>query len=97
MFAHYLSEEICGGQVGYRPALIVSIIITAIMSNLGFSGIMTLAMPIVFAIYPALIVLSLVNIAHVLYGFKWVKIPVFATLIITLVVQHGTSLLALLK
>lgn len=97
VFASYLSDEVFAGKLAYHPALIASITITAIMSNLGFSGIMTLVMPVISVIYPALIVLALVNMAQVLYGFKWVKAPVFATLGVTVAMQYGPAVLALIK
>lgn len=96
VFATYISEEVCSGKVSYRGALMVSILITAIMSNLGFSGIMALVGPVVSAIYPALIVLSLVNIANVLYGFDWIKLPVFGTFAATLYLQFGEQIQALI-
>ena len=89
VFAEYLHEEIFPGFMSYRFALIFTIITTAVVSNLGFSGIMTILMPVTSAIYPALIVLSFVNAAHVFFGFKWVKIPFYTTLGITLAMQYG--------
>lgn len=96
VFATYMSEEVCGGKVNYRVALMVSILITGIMSNLGFSGIMYLVGPVIFTLYPALIVLALVNIAQVLYGFEWIKLPVFATFLLTLYLQFGEQIQALI-
>jgi hypothetical protein len=42
---------------------------------------------VIVACYPALIVLALSNLAYKLFGFKWVRAPVFATLTVTIVLM----------
>jgi branched-chain amino acid:cation transporter, LIVCS family len=83
VFTEYLQKELLQNKIGYKPALITTIAITSMMSNLGFGGIMKLATPVIFFIYPSLIVLAFANAAHKLFGFKPVKIPVFVTLLVT--------------
>ncbi|MBX9830788.1 branched-chain amino acid transport system II carrier protein [Candidatus Babeliales bacterium] len=88
VFATYLQKEVFAGKLSYRVALITTITISTIMSNLGFSGIMKVTMPVISLIYPALLVLALVQSAHVLFGFKWIKVPVFATFAVTVVMYY---------
>lgn len=85
VFAQYLSDDIFAKKLKYEWALLITLIITVIFTNLGFVGIMRILGPIVEVCYPALIVLSVLNIAYKLFGFKPVKVPVYATLLITIV------------
>jgi LIVCS family branched-chain amino acid:cation transporter len=81
VFADYLSTDLLKKKISYRTAAILSVAVACAFANLGFEGIMNYIEPMAFICYPAMIVLSLVNIAHKLFGFKPVKTPVFATLI----------------
>ena len=92
VFATYLSSELFPDKLNYRNALIVTVLITTVMSNLGFAGIVKIMMPIVMALYPALLILCLVSSAQVLFGFKWIKTPFFVTLAGTLVMQYWSTL-----
>ena len=83
VFARYLQRELFNERIKYHSALVISILITAVMSNLGFGGIMTLAEPIIMLIYPSLIVLAFANAAYKLFGFKMVKTPVAITFLLT--------------
>lgn len=85
IFSDFLRYEICGGRLGYAPSLVITLIITAIFSNLGFEGIMKIIHPMVLICYPAIIVLAVSNIAYKLFNFKVVKIPVFVTFVVSLV------------
>ena len=53
-----------------------------VFSNLGFVGIMGLLEPILFVVYPAVIMLTLVNVLYKLISFRPARAPVFATIII---------------
>lgn len=88
VFAEFLHHEVSSKRIGYIPALIGTLIVTFFISTLNFSGIVKLLAPILQVCYPALIVLSVVNIANKLWGFKWVKTPVFVTFVLT--VAHYT-------
>lgn len=85
VFAEYLQKSIFRGHLKYVSCLIMTTIASGAMANLGFSTLMSLIVPVIVACYPALIVLSIVNIAHKLFGFRFVKTPVFATLAITVI------------
>ena len=60
-------------------ALLVTLLIAFGVSTLEFSGIAAFLAPILETLYPALIVLTLVNIANKLWGVKLRRWPVLLT------------------
>lgn len=87
VFAEYLHRFVFRHKVSYSKTLLLAIVITVFMSNLGFAGIMKIIVPVALAIYPATIVLCLAGIAKQFWGFKYIKTTFFATLAITLFFQ----------
>ncbi|HLF66842.1 MAG TPA: branched-chain amino acid transport system II carrier protein [Gammaproteobacteria bacterium] len=85
VFADFLNRAILKDKNHYVHWLIVTTIIAFVMSFLGFEKIVTLIFPILQVCYPFIIVLALCNIAHKLWGVKYVKIPVLITFILTLI------------
>lgn len=85
VFAEFIHEDITAYKVSYRSALIFTLAATFLMSTLDFAGIMKFLEPILFVIYPALIVLAVVNFLNKAIGFKPVKVPVIVTFIISLI------------
>lgn len=83
VFAEFLYEDISQFKLGYISSLIITLVVTAFVATFNFSSIVSFLAPILQAIYPALIVLSLTNIFYKLYDFKPVKTPFFLTLAIT--------------
>lgn len=81
IFADYLRKDLCKGQISSTSALIVTLLITTLFAMLGFGGIAAFLGPIVQIIYPGLILLTILNLLHVLYGYQTVKVPVFMTFI----------------
>lgn len=83
-------------RINYRYGWMVCLIITisVILSNLGFMKIMLFLHSIMVVCYPAIIVLTLCNILYKLYGFKWVKIPVYTTLLATIAYLHLLPLIS---
>jgi len=88
VFAEYLRCEIFQEKVGYAPLLALTVVVNYFFSLLGFSGIVNLVFPILVALCPATIVLIVCNMAYRLWGFKYVKIPVYGTFILTLVMTY---------
>ena len=84
VFSKYLRNDVLQNRVSPTAALILTLAITAATTNLGFSGILRVLGPILEILYPGLIVLCLLNIAHSLYEVKPVKIPVFGALALAL-------------
>lgn len=65
----------------YGGMMVLMIAITVVFSLLGFSSIMKFLHPIMEICYPAIIVLTICNILYKLYGFPYVKLPVYVTII----------------
>ena len=86
IFAEFLHKDIFYDKIRYSSSLLITLVITFFVSTLNFTGIARFLEPILQVCYPALIVLCLVNILYKLYHFQWVKLPVFLTFIISLVV-----------
>lgn len=85
VFAEFLEQEIFQKKISYLSALLLTLLATFAISTLEFQGIKETLSPILILCYPSLIVLSVVNILHKIYGFTWVRTPVALTLIITLI------------
>lgn len=69
MFAMYLHKDLTAGRISYLVSLIITVIITAAMTSLGFAGIMKFVSPIIEILYPSLIVYILGNLL-----WKWWKL-----------------------
>lgn len=80
IFGDYVRKDLLKDRISPMLGLVISIGLTTATANLGFSGILRLLGPILEILYPALIVLCLLNIAHCLYLVRPVKIPVFFAL-----------------
>jgi len=76
VFAEFVYEDISQFKIGYGVSLAITLVIAYFVSTLSFTVIASWLMPILEILYPALIALSLVNIAYMLWNFKPVKIPV---------------------
>ncbi|MBM3892772.1 hypothetical protein FJ365_00025 [Candidatus Dependentiae bacterium] len=86
VFAEYLASELFGGRIKYMHALAATVVMNLAMTNLGFTGLMHVTEPLVVICYPALIVLSVANAAHVFWGFNYIKEVVIGTLVINIIV-----------
>ncbi|MFH1461414.1 MAG: branched-chain amino acid transport system II carrier protein [bacterium] len=81
VFSEFIQNEVFKNKLNYKSSLVVTLILTFAMSNLGFMGIIAIGWPIIQIGYPVLIVITFLNLANKLFGFKPVKIPVVITLI----------------
>lgn len=77
IFADYLRKDLCQKKISPTVALILTLVVTIFFANLGFSGITAFLGPILQIVYPGLILLTLLNLAHCIYGYRMVKLPVF--------------------
>lgn len=84
VFAEFLHHDVLQNMISYKMSLGITLVITFLISTLNFTGIAQILAPILHVCYPALIVLSLLNIAYKLHHFKPVKIPVAIAFILTL-------------
>lgn len=83
IFADYVRKDLAQSKISPFVSLVITLFITTCFANLGFKGIASFLGPILKVCYPGLIVLSIVNIFYYKTGFKAVKIPVFATFLLS--------------
>ena len=84
VFAEFLRKEICKKTINYNLSLLITLVSTFIVSNMGFMGIINMISPILLIVYPVLIVLTIFNIFNKLFGITFVKVPVIVTCLILL-------------
>lgn len=84
VFAEFIHKDFSEGNVSYPLALIATLIISFFVSTLEFTGIVAFLAPILQVCYPALILLSALNIAYKLHHFQPVKSPVYLLFALTL-------------
>jgi branched-chain amino acid:cation transporter, LIVCS family len=87
VFARFLQEILPEKYSDYTRCLLGSCGVAFLTSNLNFDGITYFLGPIIQIAYPALILLTMVNIAHKLGGFGPVKRLFYPTLIATVLFQ----------
>ena len=81
--AEYMQKTILHNKINYVQALLLVLGITGLISNFGLSKILTNSGPFIEAGYPALVVLTIVNIAYKMVGFKPIKLPVLITIVLS--------------
>lgn len=82
--SNFLQKDVLKGKGGYLLPVLITLGLSFIISNLGFTGIAALIGPILRYLHPALILLCLLNIAHKLYNFQPIRIPIYAALTLSL-------------
>lgn len=80
LFADFLRSEVLKEKIGNKQALLVTLGISFVVSTFDFAGISRFLGPVLEAIYPALIVLTMVNIANKFIGMKSSHWPFTLTL-----------------
>jgi branched-chain amino acid:cation transporter, LIVCS family len=80
LFADFLKQEVAKNLIQDKTAMVITLVIAFLISTLEFAGIARFLAPILEALYPALIVLTLLNIATQVWGIKSRKWPVVLTL-----------------
>lgn len=76
LFSDFLKKEVTKDKINTPTALITTLAIAFGTSTLEFSGIARIIGPILEAIYPALIVLTILSIFHKLWGWSTVRFPI---------------------
>jgi branched-chain amino acid:cation transporter, LIVCS family len=76
LFADFLRKEVTKSKINHLVAVAATLAITFAISTLEFSGIAKFLGPILEAIYPALIVLTVLSIFHKLWGWSTVRMPI---------------------
>ncbi|OGB86516.1 branched-chain amino acid transport system II carrier protein [candidate division TM6 bacterium RIFCSPHIGHO2_12_FULL_38_8] len=87
VFAEYLRNEIFDKTISYLYALLITLGITLVVSNLGLTTIISWGYPIITAGYPIIVTITLCNIAYKLFNFEWIKLPVFVTTMIMIYIS----------
>lgn len=76
--ADYIKNDLMQGKGGEIFPIILTLVISGSVANLGFIGIANMLSPLLKMLCPGLIVLSILNIIYKLYDRKLTRIPVFA-------------------
>lgn len=84
VFSNFIYHDCLKEKVPYFVCIITTILTAFCFSNLGFVGICNMIAPILMVCYPALITLTILNIAHKVFNFEPVKWPVYSVLVISL-------------
>lgn len=84
LYADFLHKEVSKERLGVIWSLLITLAIGFSISTLNFSGIAAFLGPILEAIYPALIVFTLLNIGFKLWGLKMIRMPVTVSLLLKL-------------
>jgi len=87
VIATFIRREIFKKKIGFISALIIGLLACLPLSTAGLGTVLNLtAGPITYIGYPALIALTLLNLAYKLWDFKPVKIPVAITFLTMLLI-----------
>jgi LIVCS family branched-chain amino acid:cation transporter len=89
LFSDFLKKEVAREKISPAVAICTTLAIGFFISTLEFSGIMRFIGPILEVIYPALIVMTILNIAYKSWGWKTVRLPtavVFALKLISVAI-----------
>ena len=89
VFAEFLHNQVSRGTICYRSSLLLTLLVTFVFSNLKFSEIVAMLGPVLDVLYPVLLVLTVVNILHKVWGFPFVKIPVVLTTAASIAWYHA--------
>lgn len=83
VIASYLQREIFNNRLTFIQSLIIVLLTCIPLSTAGLNTVLRLTGgPITYIGYPVLIVLTFLNLAYKLWGFKPVKIPILLTFIV---------------
>lgn len=82
--AEYIQKEISNNTIPYEKSLAGVLCATLVPSNFGLASILKASEPFIMVCYPVIITITLCNIAHKLFGFRPIKLPALATLLISL-------------
>jgi len=84
VLAEFIQTKVTDGRLPYIYSLIIVLMATSIISCYGLVTIMTSSAAVINTLYPVVIVVTLCNLAYKLFGFSPIKIPVLATLLISI-------------
>lgn len=88
IFSEFIRTEIFMKKIPYWPILLITIIISFLMGQLGFTGIVRKLKPILFILYPMLITLSIGNILKVFFNFRFAGIMAYFAFFISIIFNY---------
>lgn len=88
LFSDFLREEICQGKLNEHLSVVITLAITVIVSLVGFDLLKIWIFAALVIAYPALIVLTILNILRKLGGPNLSKWGFWGTLAITIIVKN---------
>jgi LIVCS family branched-chain amino acid:cation transporter len=82
----YTQITLFKNRISFIQALLLVLVTSLPLSIAGLGQVMKITGgPLVYIGYPVIIALTVCNIAYKLFGFTWVKLPVFATFTLALI------------
>lgn len=84
IFAEYIEKDLSRHKISYIPSLFITLAIAYIFTTMNYLQVIAILNPILQIIYPALILLSVLNVLHKLYRVEPIKGPVLAVLTVSL-------------
>ncbi len=88
LFAEFLKKDLARDKLNWQISVILTLIVTFILSLIGFKTIAGFLASILVYAYPALISLSIASILNYYYNFKWIKETFWITLIVAAILKH---------
>lgn len=83
--AEFFREEIFLNKLSYEKNLFIVVLLSFVFSLMGFSGIMSLILPILMVLCPAIIVLIIANALNHFFKFPYVKSSFYLTLLLSFI------------
>ena len=83
VFAEYIHHELFNKKLSYVACLTLTMVVATVISNFGLSNILHYSMPIILIGYPIITAITICNLAYVLFGFEYIKLPVALTALVT--------------
>jgi LIVCS family branched-chain amino acid:cation transporter len=83
VLAEFIEDKVTNHRVSYISSLVLVLTATGFISCYGLTTIMEASSIYINTLYPAIITLTLCNLAYKLWGFKPVTLPVLVTLVIS--------------
>lgn len=85
VFADFINQDITNGKVSYEVGLLITLGITFFVAIMNFTQIAAFLGPILQITYPALIMLTIMNILNKLWGVKVIKLPVLIVFVASII------------
>jgi LIVCS family branched-chain amino acid:cation transporter len=85
LFSDFFKKEVVRGKISASTSMLIVLCISCGVSTFQFSGIARILAPILEVLYPALIILTVINICSEVWGMKRVRWPIAATVVLNAV------------